>query len=140
MGKYQAPRQRGPSTSTRTTVNPYMRGIGCAFMLIVPVFAYMVGLELAKRNFALGILPFEWYGYMTFSPAVYALSGLSAVANFLSSIPYLPATLTFTFIIIIVVGGFLTILYGYIYALFAPSKHGPFDVPAPRIKTKKYKR
>jgi len=138
MGKYQA--RRKPDTPRRDTVNPVMRGIGCLFMVIVPIFAYFLGRTLAENNVGAGLLPDSWYGLMEFPDAIYSFSGLSVVANYLSTIPRLPATLTFAVIIIIVVGGIVSIVFGYMYNLMAPSKYGPFDVPPPRVKTKKYKR
>jgi len=140
MGKYRSA-QKAPSASTmHRTVNPYMRGIGCLLMLVVPVFSYFTGLELAKNGVGRQVLPASFYGYMTFPSALYNFSGTSFIVQKLSGIAYLPATLTMAFIIIIIVGGLLSIIFGYMYSVFAPSKYGPFDVPAPRIKTKKYKR
>jgi len=109
-------------------------------MLVVPFFSYLVGYQLASNGIGYQVIPAAWYGYMSFPPAIYNSSNLSVVARAISSIQYLPATLAFTAIIIVVVGGILAIIFGYTYSIFAPSKHGPFDVPAPRVKTKKYRR
>ena len=139
MGKYRS-NVKGQSMPSRNVVNPYMRGIGCLLMLIVPVFSYLAGYELAKQRFGIQVLPAAWYGYMTFPPAISNFRGLSFIAAKLSSIEFLPATWALAVIVAVVVGGILSIIFGYMYSVFAPSKHGPFDVPAPRVKTKKYKR
>lgn len=139
MGKYRS-NVKGQSAPSRNVVNPYMRGIGCLLMLIVPVFSYLAGYELAKQRFGSQVLPAAWYGYMSFPPEVYNLRGLGVIAQYLSRIEFLPATLTLAVIVAVAVGGILAIVFGYMYSIFAPSKHGPFDVPAPRVKTKKYKR
>ena len=119
-----------------------MRGIGCGFMIIVPIFSYALGSFLAEKNLGLGVLPPEWYSLTRpIPPIAYKLSGpVLTFFSWLSNIPHLPATLAMGLIILIILGGLLSIIYGYMYSIFAPSKYGPLDVPAPRIKTKKYKR
>ena len=141
MGRYST-RAKEKETVSRNTVNPYVRGIGCLFMLIVPVFSYFVGYELADKYFGMGILPTEWYNPTTPLPSfVYQLT--PAIQNIFTSIygtPHLPATLALGMVTLVIVGGVISIVYGYSYTILAPSKYGPSDVPAPRIKTKKYKR
>ncbi|HAV78485.1 MAG TPA: hypothetical protein DCX53_14145 [Anaerolineae bacterium] len=139
MGKY-VKRQKQKAGPTRNTVNPYMRGIGCLLMLIVPVFSYFVGDTLAENNFGIQVLPADWYGYMSAPPWVANFTGLSAAARSLGSIPHLPATLAFAALTMIVVGGLTSVIFGFMYSMFAPSRYGPMDVPPPRVKTKKYKR
>jgi hypothetical protein len=139
MGKYSS-RRRNETVSVKKTVNPYMRGIGCLLMVIVPVFSYAVGDYLAKQRFGWQILPEGWYVNMTFPDWIANVSGLNAVAGWLGSIENLPATLAIAMLVTIVVGGILSIIYGYMYNLLTPSKYGPMDVPPPRVKTKKYKR
>lgn len=124
----------------RDKVNPYMRGIGCLLMLIVPVFAYGVGDLLARQGFGYPVIPQEWYGAIQFPSIVYTSPTLSWVATRISSIPHLLATLAIAVVVMIVVGGILSVIFGWMYSLFAPSNYGPLDVPPPRVKTKKYKR
>lgn len=139
MGKYNAgPRKK--SAPTRNEVNPYMRGIGCILIVAVPVFALGLGDYLAGQGFGYPLLPANWYGTMTFPPAMYQLTGLSAVAVYLSKIKHLQATAALTLLGLVVIGGLMAVAFGYMYSLFAPSRYGPTDVPPPRIKTKKYKR
>jgi hypothetical protein len=140
MGKYGSRMVKKPSMPKRNTVNPYMRGIGCLLMLIVPVFAYGVGDLLAGQGFGYPVIPRAWYGPMQFPPFISAFAGLSWVAARLSSIPHLPATLAIAFVVLIIVGGILSVIFGWTYSLLAPPKYGPQDVPLPRIRTKKYKR
>jgi drug/metabolite transporter (DMT)-like permease len=139
MGKYSS-RIVKPSMPKRNTVNPYMQGIGCLLILIVPVFSYAVGDVLAGQGFGYPLLPREWYGYLTFPTWLSTLAGLSFVLQRLSSIPHLPATLAIAVIVMIVVGGITAVIFGWMYSLLAPSQYGPMDVPPPRVKTKKYKR
>lgn len=140
MGKYSSRSRESSGPNPRTTVNPYMRGIGCLFMVIVPVFSYALGDVLAKRGFGSQVLPIEWYGYMDISSGLTQLTGIGFIARWLGSIPNLQATLAIGVVSMIVVGGIISIIFGYIYNLLAPSKYGLTDVPPPRVKTKKYKR
>ena len=117
-----------------------MRGIGCLLMMIVPVFSYAAGDLLAGQGFGRQIIPAEWYGYISIPPALANFAGLNVIARFLAGISHLPATLVITVFVMIIVGGILSVIFGWTYSLFAPSRYGPTDVPPPRIKTKKYKR
>jgi hypothetical protein len=105
-------------------------------MVIVPVFSYAVGDYLAKQGFGRQILPSSWYVNMTFPPEMTRLSGLGVVAGWLASIPNLPATLAIAVLITVVVGGILSIVYGYMYSVLSPSKYGPMDVPPPHPTTR----
>jgi len=139
MGKYGS-RVKKEAAPKRGTVNPYMRGIGCLFMLVVPVFSYAAGSALAEQGFGYQIIPPEWYGYIRVPPALANFSGLNTIFGFLASIPHLAATLAIAVIVMIIVGGLISVIFGWMYSLFAPSPYGPTDVPPPRVKTKKYKR
>lgn len=139
MGKYSS-RVVKPSMPKRNTVNPYMRGIGCLLMIIVPVFSYGVGDWLAGQGFGYPVIPREWYGAITFPAWLSNLAGLNVVLQFLARIPHLPATLAIAVIVMIVVGGLMSVIFGWAYSLLAPSPYGPMDVPPPRVKTRKYKR
>ena len=92
MGKYGS-RLKKTSMPKRDKVNPYMRGIGCMLMIIVPVFAYGVGDMLADQRFGYQVIPPAWFDRMTFPPIVNALPGLKTVTDSLGDIPHLPATL-----------------------------------------------
>jgi len=139
MGKYNSRMSKQPSVK-RNTVNPYMRGIGCLLMLVVPFFSYVAGDTLAEQGFGYQLIPAEWYGYMTVPPALVNFSGLNTIFGYLAKIRHLPATFVLGVIILILVGGIISVIFGWMYSLFAPSQYGPMDVPPPRVKVKKYKR
>lgn len=140
MGKYSV-RASKPPAPKRNTVNPYMRGIGCLLMLIVPVFSYAVGDALAERRFGSQLIPGEWYGNITIPPVIANSSTIvKSAANSLAAIPHLPATLVLAVVVMILLGGLMSVIFGWLYALMAPSQYGPTDVPPIRVKTKKYKR
>jgi len=139
MGKYSTKVSRS-SAPKRNTVNPYMRGIGCLLMLVVPFFSYVAGDLLASQGFGYQIIPAEWYGYITVPPALANFAGLNIVFGLLAKIEHFPATLAIAVVVLILVGGIISVIFGWMYSLFAPSQYGPMDVPPPRVKTKKYKR
>ena len=141
MGKYNTRTNTPSGPNPKTTVNPYMRGIGCIMIVLVPVFAYAVGNYLvAEQRFGLGILPDAWYAPLSVSPALAQNVVFGLVAQFLVDHPIYPAALALAAVVTFVVGGIISIVYGYMYTLLAPSRYGPTDVPPPRVKTKKYKR
>lgn len=127
-------------SSRRGQIHPAMRGIGCLLMVVVPVFSYLLGDYLAGRNFGIQIIPVSWYGRMVFPDWAYRLSGLNFIANFFSSVPHLAANLAIAAAAIVLIGGIMAVIWGYAYSLLTPSKYGPYDVPPPRVKTKKYRR
>jgi len=139
MGKYTS-RSNKTSRPKMNTVNPYMRGIGCLLIVVVPIFAYAVGSTLAASRFGIQVLPISWYGYINIPPSLANFSGLYTAASYLARIPHLGATLAIATVVIIVVGGIMSIVFGYMYSLLGPSRYGSLDVPPPRVKTKRYKR
>jgi hypothetical protein len=140
MGKYSV-RTNKPPAPKRNTVNPYMRGIGCLLMIVVPVFSFAVGDALADKGFGYQLIPREWYGNIILPPVIANSSPIvRSAANSLAGIPHLPATLVLTVGVMILLGGLMSVIFGWMYSLMAPSQYGPMDVPPPRVKTKKYKR
>ena len=137
MSKYQSGSKYNEPRKDNT--GAYMRGIGCLMMLVVPVFSYALGKELVKNNIGYGVIPKDWFGFMKIPEGI-ANSGLAPIARQLASVPGLPAILVFTALGILVLGGVIAIMYGYIYQIATPNRYGPMDVPPPRVKTKKYKR
>jgi hypothetical protein len=109
-------------------------------MLIVPVFSYLVGDYLAGQYFGIQFFPQEWYGTITVPPVLANFQGLSYIAGLLAMKQHLTATLVLALVTLLIVGGIVSIVYGYMYSMLSPSKYGPMDVPPPRVKTKKYKR
>ena len=141
MGKYnsRSNERRGPNP--KTTVNPYMRGIGCLMMVIVPVFSYLGAAELVEENnFGWQYLPPEWYSQIMIPPNMTGNVIFGMISGWLVDNAIYPAAIAIAAVFTFVGGGIISIVFGYMYTLLAPSKYGPTDVPPPRVKTKKYKR
>ncbi len=147
MGKYNyfSQRQKSVPPPHRRGVHPVMRGIGCILMIVVPIFSYALAVVLVNYGLRQGWpLPIEWLGFPQLPPLLLRLSSVVALVNWLQGFPALTnnliANLIFTIVLIILIGGMMSILYGYIYKLFGPPEYGPTDVPPVRVKVKRYKR
>lgn len=138
MGKYHSgvkreePRYEGPP--------PIWRGIGCLLIVLVPLMSYAAAELTMPFMQERGLIPQALLftpktpDWLRIAPvvaqtyqAVFARYGILAI-------------LALTLIFIVLIGGFMTMLYAYMYKLTAPSRYGPMDAPPPRVKIKKYKR
>ena len=140
MGKYTT-YKRTPPKPRNLGVHPVMRGIGCIMMIVVPLLSYGIALFLVDYGIRQRWpLPPSWLEPLSIHPLLLRLRGLDPVWNFLLRQDNLIAVLIFTIATIIVIGGLMSVLYGYIYTLFGPSQYGPQDAPPIRVKVKRYKR
>jgi hypothetical protein len=141
MGKYTT-HSRTPPKPRNRGVHPVMRGIGCIMIVIVPILAYGIALLLIDYGIQHGWpIPPSWLRPISIHPLLLSLRGLEPVWNFLLSQDNLIAVVVFTIAITIVIGGIMSIIYGYIYTIFGPPQYGPQDAPPIRgIKVKRYKR
>ncbi len=140
MGKYSS-NSRRQAAPPRNQVPPLVRGIGCISMVIIPLFSYGVAALWIQKGWpGAALIPPNLLGtphiptFFLHSPA------FSGIAGFLQQQNNLTANLIFALAFTMIIGGFMAIVYGYIYAMFGPSKYGPTDVPPPRVKVKKYTR
>lgn len=140
MGKYTS-LNRKEEVARNRGVHPVMRGFGCIMLAIVPFLSYGLAILMVNQWLLRGLpLPPNWLGYVEFHPLLYRISGLIVILNFLASQYNLVANLVFTFAIAIIIGGIMSIIFGYIFRVFGPPQYGPLDAPPPRIKVKRYKR
>ena len=140
MGKYTT-HSRPPPKPRSYGVHPVMRGIGCILMIIVPVLSYGAALLLVEYGISQGWpIPPGWLQPITIHPLLLRLRGLAPVWNFLLQQDNLIAIVVFSVAIMVVVGGLMSIIYGYLYSMFGPPRYGPQDAPPIRIKVKRYKR
>ena len=118
-----------------------MRGIGCIMMVVVPILAYGLAVMLVNYGASRGWpIPPGWYGQISIYPLLLRLQGLRPVWDFLLRQNNLVANLVFALTLIVIIGGIMSVLYGYIYTLFGPPRYGPQDAPPIRRKVKRYKR
>jgi len=138
MGKYQSgvkraePRQTGP--------HPIWRGIGCLLMVLIPIISFAAA-EVTMPFFQdRGLVPRELLITPQTPDWLYFATPIAQAYQFLFARPGILATLALTFIYIIFIGGIMTLVYGFMYQMTAPSRYGPMDAPPIRGKVKKYKR
>jgi hypothetical protein len=140
MGKYTS-YTKTPPKPRNLGVHPVMRGIGCIMIVVVPILAYGVALILIDYGIQHSWpIPPNWLRPITIPPLLFNLRGLEPVWNFLLVQDNLIAKIVFTIAITIVIGGIMSIIYGYIYTIFGPPRYGPQDAPPIRVKVKRYKR
>ncbi len=141
MSKYRSSNRPAPPPRNRE-VHPLMRGIGCVMIIVVPILAY--GASVLLVNYGIGQgwpIPPNWLGTPTFHPLLWKLSGIAYALNFLQAQNNLTANIVFAIAITVVVGGIMSMIYGYIYTIFGPPRYGPTDSPPERgRKIKKYTR
>ena len=140
MGKYSS-KSRRQAAPERNQVPALVRGIGCITMVIIPILSYGIAVYWIENGLpGSALIPPSLLGPPNI-PAFFLYSKyLGGIAGFFQSQNNLSANLLFALAFTMVIGGFMAIVYGYVYSLFGPSKYGPTDVPPPRVKTKKYTR
>jgi len=140
MGKYTTFKREQPKPPP--TVHPIMRGIGCIMIIVVPILAYGISALLVDYGFRQGWpIPPNWAGAMDFHPLLWRLQGLRPIIVFLQGVNNLEANLIFTVAITVVIGGIMSVIFGYISSIFGPPRYGPHDAPPIRgVKVKRYKR
>jgi hypothetical protein len=140
MGKYTTYNKQPPKPRN-LGVHPVMRGIGCIMIVVVPILAYGAAVLLVDYGVSQGWpIPPNWLGRITIHPLLLQLRGLEPVWNFLLRQNDLVANVVFAIAITIVIGGLMSVIYGYLYSIFGPPRYGPQDAPPIRIKVKRYKR
>jgi hypothetical protein len=140
MGKYTTYNKQPPKPRN-LGVHPVMRGIGCIMIVVVPILAYGAAVLLVDYGVSQGWpIPPNWLGRITIHPLLLQLRGLEPVWNFLLRQNDLVANVIFAIAITIVIGGLMSVIYGYLYSIFGPPRYGPQDAPPIRVKVKRYKR
>jgi len=140
MGKYRSsvlvkatPKSKGP--------HAIWRGIGCFMMAIIPAISIALGVQAVTYGIAnRWPIPLQLLGTPRFPDLFYKSSGLMIILSPVISIQNFYAISIASIIIMIFLGGTISLIYGLVYRLTGPSRYGPTDAPPPNIKTKKYTR
>ncbi|HLO30643.1 MAG TPA: hypothetical protein VK249_15975 [Anaerolineales bacterium] len=142
MGKYSTySRQQKQPKPGELGVHPVMRGIGCIMIVVVPILAYGIAVWLVQYGGShQWPIPPDWFGPPTFPPLLHKLKGLETILFFLQQQNNLKANVIFAIAITVVIGGIMSMIYGYMYTIFGPPRYGPQDEPPIRVKVKRYKR
>jgi hypothetical protein len=129
MGKYSNYEFSRPGDEKRWKVHPIWRGIGCIFMIIIPVISYAGAALLVRENMEQiwFEVPVELAGAVNFAPVYNFLPILQNFLLSLGPIYYLDILLTIGFMI---VGfGAMSVVYSFMYRAVGPSRYGPYDSP-----------
>ena len=138
MAKYQFD-NRKPSRTNRGA-HPAWRGIGCLLLLIIPVFSYALATVLVPVLSQYWPIPNSLAGYPTLPAIIWRFQITTTMFGWITSIYNLWINLLLAAVIMALLFGLVAAVYAILYQAAAPSRYGPYDVPPPRVKTKKYKR
>ena len=141
MGKYTSYSRQKPKPRD-VTVHPVFRGIGCIMMVVVPILAYGFAELLVNYGATRGWpIPPNWFGPPAIPPFLWNLPGLTPILAFIQAQNNLEANFIFAIALTVIIGGIMSMIYGYMYTLFGPPRYGPQDAPPIRgVKVKRYKR
>lgn len=121
MGKYSTQYQK-EQTKVKRTVHPIWRGIGFLMIILIPIIGYASAMLIMDANRQQG-----WFRIP---------EGIVGPAND----PELYARLIVAGLVSVILYIFFTIISLFLLRVLAPPIHGPYDVPQPKIKVKRYKR
>lgn len=140
MSKYGTSSRRPPRPK-QDRIPPLVRGIGCLLFVLIPILAYGIARPVVTyaTNRAWPI-PSQWLGPPNLTAIPRDLPFMAEFVTLLQKENNLIANLVFMVVLSVVLYGIMTIVYGYVHSMAAPSQYGPMDVPPPRVKTKKYRR
>ncbi len=117
------------------------RGIGCMMMLIIPAMSYGLGVLIIDGLIDAGYyIPYQLLGRPTLPSLFYQSRGLIMILSPILGIKNLYAYLSAAFLIALLMGGVISLVYAAVYRFFGPSRYGPLDAPPPKYKAKTYKR
>jgi hypothetical protein len=125
-------------------IHPIWRGIGLMILIIIPIVAWAATQEMVKfsvesevpeiQTFVKGLsTPFKFPDWVRSVPY------LNEFTRWIRSIPMLKLQLVYFFMVILVLSGILSVIYGLIYRAAVP-RYAPLDEPAPKVRAKKYTR
>jgi hypothetical protein len=120
MAKYRQYERPEIEKKDPLEVHPIWRGIGCIFLIIMPIVAYAGALLLLEAN-----------GRQNWVRVPVELSQ-SVSLPVLGAMPHLYATLVVTAILLVLGFGLLTIVFAIFNSAFGPPRYGPYDAPPAR--------
>ena len=114
MGNYQqyhAPQRQSQPGS----VHPIWRGIGCLFMILIPIISYAAAELLIEQNNSTG-----WV-------AIPVELARTVTVPVLGDLPHFYATLAVTILLMVLGFGALTVVFAVFWGAVGPSRYGPLD-------------
>lgn len=124
MTKYSTYSQRALEKPRPWRVHPIWRGIGCIFMIIIPVMSYAGAYMLVRWDIKSKYIPIPHEFAMTINIPL------------IGRVPYLGANLIVTLVLALVGFGVLMSIYALVYRLVGP-QGSPLDAPPIRRKVRR---
>lgn len=115
MGKYSQHYLHHPYPPRLRFVHPIWRGIGCFFILLIPIVSFLGARVIIAENNRQ-----HWVTIPQLLRYGYTFPGMGSITVL---------TILVTIILILIGFGILTVIYSLIYRLFGPPRYGPLDVP-----------
>ncbi len=141
MGKHSSKVRRTPLEQVNKAPHAVWRGIGCLMILLIPILSIALAYETVQYGLAAEWrIPYQLLGPPRFPDIFYDIGILRQLSFPIRQIEHLYAYAAVSTVYMIVIGGFISVLYAFVYRMIGPSRYGPFDAPPPTIKTKKYTR
>jgi hypothetical protein len=123
MGKYRPSYILHNFPPRPWAVHPVWRGIGCIFMVLLPIMAYTVAVILVRENFIQ-----QWV----------SIPRELTISIFIPNIGRIYLLDILLAIVLLVVGmALFTIVYSAIYRLFGPSRYTAVDAPPERYRRRR---
>jgi hypothetical protein len=120
MGKYRPSYILHNFPPRPWAVHPVWRGIGCVFMILLPIMAYTIAVILVRENFIQ-----QWV----------TIPRELTVAIVIPNIGRIYLLDILLALILLVVGmALFTLVYSAIYRLIGPPRYGPLDAPPPKYR------
>jgi hypothetical protein len=140
MTKYRS-YERNAKPIRRTEPHPVWRGIGCFIMLIVPALSLGFSTIMVEAALSMGVdLPPGLLGYPVMPEILFRVPGLVGILGWIQSLNNLYAILVGAFVLILVLGTIMSVVYAFIYRLVGPPRYNEFDAPPTGARVRKYKR
>jgi hypothetical protein len=123
MTKYTQYDRPGPRRSL-WNVHPIWRGIGCFFVILLPLMSFAGAYMLVRENFK--------QAWIALPPEMLKSTILPILGRVYT------ADLVATLLLMLVGFGVLSLVYAFLYGMVGPSRYGPLD--SPPIKRRKKRR
>jgi len=139
MGKYSKYTRQIPPRSREA--HPVWRGIGCILILIAPLLSFAGAALVVNYGLSQGWpIPPELLGHIKFPDWVWKIPFLASIAAPIASYNNLKAVLAFFVVVLVLLMGFYSTIYAFIYQGLGPPRYTAIDAPPSRRRTKRYKR
>jgi hypothetical protein len=110
-------------------------------MMLIPILCIALAYETVQYGLeAEWPIPYTLLGNPRLPDIFYDVRILSQLSLPVRRIEHFYAYAAFSTLYTVVIGGFISVLYAFVYRMVGPSRYGPFDAPPPKIKTKRYTR